>query len=89
MKKNKILIFIVIVTAIVAVIRTVSAQNQVKQLKREEYGGGDREYSLVMEKDGITQTRSLLFGDHQHRRQGRPARLRVDLRFARDRKSVV
>lgn len=52
MKKNKILIFIVIVTAIVAVIRTVSAQNQVKQLKREEYGGGDREYSLVMEKDG-------------------------------------
>ena len=52
MKKNKILIFIVIVTAIVAVIRTVSAQNQVKQLKREKYGGGDREYSLVMEKDG-------------------------------------
>lgn len=52
MKKNKILIFIVIVTAIVAVIRTVSAQNQVKQLKREEYGGSDREYSLVMEKDG-------------------------------------
>ncbi len=52
MKKNKILIFIVIVTAIVAVIRTVSAQNRVKQLKREEYGGGDREYSLVMEKDG-------------------------------------
>ena len=51
MKKNKILIFIVIVTAIVAVIRTVSAQNRVKQLKREEYGGGDREYSLVMEKD--------------------------------------
>ena len=51
MKKNKILIFIVIVTAIVAVIRTVSAQNQVKQLKREEYGGDDREYSLVMEKD--------------------------------------
>lgn len=49
MKKNKILIFIVIVTAIVAVIRTVSAQNRVKQLKREEYGGGDREYSLVME----------------------------------------
>ena len=40
MKKNKILIFIVIVTAIVAVIRTVSAQNRVKQLKREEYGGG-------------------------------------------------
>ena len=52
MKKNKILIFIVIVTAIVAVIRTVSAQNQVKQLKREEYGGSDREYYLVMEKDG-------------------------------------
>lgn len=52
MKKNKILIFIVIVTAIVAVIRTVSAQNRVKQLKREEYGGSNREYSLVMEKDG-------------------------------------
>lgn len=41
MKKNKILIFIVIVTAIVAVIRTVSAQNQVKQLKREAYGGSE------------------------------------------------
>lgn len=52
MNKNKILIFIVVVTVIVAVIRTVSAQNQVKQLKREGYGGGDREYSLIMEKDG-------------------------------------
>lgn len=52
MSKKKILIFIVIITAIVAVIRTVSAQNRVKQLKREGYGGGDREYSLIMEKDG-------------------------------------
>lgn len=46
------MIFIVVITAIVAVIRTVSAQNRVKQLKREGYGGGDREYSLIMEKDG-------------------------------------
>lgn len=52
MSKKKILIFIVVITAIVAVIRTVSAQNRVKQLKREGYGGGDREYSLIMEKDG-------------------------------------
>lgn len=52
MSKKKILIFIVVMTAIVAVIRTVSAQNRVKQLKREGYGGGDREYSLIMEKDG-------------------------------------
>lgn len=52
MSKKKILIFIVVITVIVAVIRTVSAQNRVKQLKREGYGGGDREYSLIMEKDG-------------------------------------
>lgn len=52
MSKKKILIFIVVITAIVAVIRTVSAQNRVKQLKREGYGGCDREYSLIMEKDG-------------------------------------